>query len=144
MRAAKGEIKPKETIDRTVSDWNATIKKLGADKQKAFWQQLIVEYKQAGVWPISPVTQYPMESRILADVWQWTPFFFLTLLTAISAVPGEPFEAARVDGASSLQQIRRLTIPKIHARSFTESRLMKRLTISSQPAYEHATRQRSR
>jgi hypothetical protein len=34
--------------------------------------------------------------------------------------------------------------PKIHARSFTESRLIKRLTISSQPAYEQATRQRSR
>ena len=63
--------------------------------------------------PISPIIQYPMASIILADVWQWTPFFFLTLLAAISALPGEPFEAARVDGASSLQQIRRLTIPML-------------------------------
>jgi multiple sugar transport system permease protein len=63
--------------------------------------------------PISPTVVYPMESIILADVWQWTPFFFLTLLAAISALPGEPFEAARVDGASTLQQIRRLTIPML-------------------------------
>jgi multiple sugar transport system permease protein len=63
--------------------------------------------------PISPTVEYPMQSIILADVWQWTPFFFLTLLAAIATLPGEPFEAARVDGASTLQQIRRLTIPML-------------------------------
>jgi multiple sugar transport system permease protein len=63
--------------------------------------------------PISPTVEFPMQSIVLADVWQWTPFFFLTLLAAIAALPGEPFEAARVDGASTSQQIRRLTIPML-------------------------------
>jgi ABC-type glycerol-3-phosphate transport system substrate-binding protein len=53
MSCAKGEITPKQAIDRTITDWNATTKKLGADKQKALWQQQIVSYKQAGIWPSS-------------------------------------------------------------------------------------------
>jgi multiple sugar transport system substrate-binding protein len=53
MSACKGEISPKQAIDRTISDWNATTKKLGADKQKALWQQQIVSYKLAGIWPSS-------------------------------------------------------------------------------------------
>jgi multiple sugar transport system permease protein len=73
--------------------------------------------RSLGLWgilgyakPISPMIEYPMETIILADVWQWTPFFLLTLLAAIAGLPGEPFEAARVDGASSLQITRYLTI----------------------------------
>ena len=51
MSACKGDITPKQAIDRTITDWNATTQKLGADKQKALWQQQIVSYKQAGIWP---------------------------------------------------------------------------------------------
>jgi multiple sugar transport system permease protein len=41
---------------------------------------------------------------VLVDVWQTTPFVLLFL-------PEEPYEAARVDGASSLQIFRWLTLP---------------------------------
>lgn len=50
-------------------------------------------------------------SVILVDVWQWTPFMFLLLLAGLQALPMEPFEAARVDGASPLETFRLLTLP---------------------------------
>jgi multiple sugar transport system permease protein len=37
---------------------------------------------------------------IVMDVWEWTPLMFLILLAGIQSLPVEPFEAARVDGAS--------------------------------------------
>jgi multiple sugar transport system permease protein len=40
-----------------------------------------------------------MLSVILVDVWQWTPFMFLLLTAGLQAIPAEPLEAARVDGA---------------------------------------------
>ncbi len=48
---------------------------------------------------------------VLADVWQWTPFAFLTLYAGISGLPREPYEAAVVDGASELQILRYVTLP---------------------------------
>ncbi|WP_322798478.1 sugar ABC transporter permease [Thermoflexus sp.] len=50
-------------------------------------------------------------SLILIDVWQWTPLMVLLLLAGLEAMPSEPFEAARVDGASEFQILRHLTIP---------------------------------
>jgi multiple sugar transport system permease protein len=45
------------------------------------------------------------------DVWQWTPFMFLLLTAGLHAMPTEPFEAARVDGAGRLATFRYLTLP---------------------------------
>ncbi|WP_376788534.1 carbohydrate ABC transporter permease [Thermoflexus sp.] len=52
-------------------------------------------------------------SLILIDIWQWTPLMVLLLLAGLEALPVEPFEAARVDGASELQMIRYLVLPLI-------------------------------
>jgi multiple sugar transport system permease protein len=48
---------------------------------------------------------------ILVDIWEATPFFVLILLAGLQALPKEPFEAARVDGASNLQEFRWITLP---------------------------------
>jgi multiple sugar transport system permease protein len=48
-------------------------------------------------WTSGRVTA--MLSVILVDVWEWTPFFFLLLSAGLQAIPAEPVEAARVDGA---------------------------------------------
>ena len=45
------------------------------------------------------------------DVWQWTPFMFLIMVAGLHGLPRDPFEAARVDGASQWQIFRRLTLP---------------------------------
>lgn len=50
-------------------------------------------------------------SLALIDVWQWTPFMMLLLLAGLEALPAEPFDAAKVDGASGWQTVWHLTLP---------------------------------
>lgn len=50
-------------------------------------------------------------SLALIDVWQWTPFMMLLLLAGLESLPSEPFEAAKVDGATAWQTIWFLTLP---------------------------------
>jgi multiple sugar transport system permease protein len=50
-------------------------------------------------------------SVILIDVWQWTPFCFLVFLAALQSVPDELYEAARIDGASSMDMLTRVILP---------------------------------
>jgi len=50
---------------------------------------------------------------ILIDVWQWMPFVFLVTYAGLTALPKEPYEAALVDGASSWQIFRHITLPLI-------------------------------
>jgi multiple sugar transport system permease protein len=50
-------------------------------------------------------------SVILVDVWQWTPFCFLVFLAALQGVPGELYEAARVDGANFLDMLKEVMLP---------------------------------
>jgi len=54
-----------------------------------------------------------LPALIVADVWQWTPFMFLMITAGLQALPPEPFEAAKVDGASSWQIFRYLTFPML-------------------------------
>jgi multiple sugar transport system permease protein len=48
---------------------------------------------------------------ILAEVWKTTPFMALLLLAGLALVPDELHEAAKVDGASTVQRFFRITIP---------------------------------
>lgn len=48
---------------------------------------------------------------MIVDIWEWTPFFILIFLAGLQALPQEPFEAAIVDGASSIQMFRFVTFP---------------------------------
>ncbi|MER7502203.1 sugar ABC transporter permease [Nonomuraea pusilla] len=46
-------------------------------------------------------------------MWRWTGYNALIFLAAMQAVPRELYEAATLDGASTLTQLRRITIPMI-------------------------------
>ncbi|MCA9888371.1 MAG: sugar ABC transporter permease [Anaerolineae bacterium] len=50
-------------------------------------------------------------TTILMDVWHWTPFVTLTLLAGLTAIPKEPVEQARVDGANRFQVFWHVTLP---------------------------------
>lgn len=63
--------------------------------------------------PISLVTTYPMEMIIVADVWQWTPFFFIVLLAGLASLPKEIIEAAEIDGASKFNVVRYIMMPML-------------------------------
>jgi len=48
---------------------------------------------------------------IFADIWKTAPFMALLLLAGLQVIPGEIYEAAKVDGASKWQRFRRITLP---------------------------------
>ena len=48
---------------------------------------------------------------MIADIWEWTPFIALILLAGLQAIPAEPLEGARVDGASTWQTLRFVVLP---------------------------------
>jgi len=56
-------------------------------------------------------TQTAMYAVVFTDIWQWTPFMFLMLYAGLQSLPSEPYEAALVDGASSIQTLRYITLP---------------------------------
>ena len=51
----------------------------------------------------------------MPTVWKAYPFFTLTLLAALQAIPASLYEAARVDGATSWQRFRYITWPGIRS-----------------------------
>lgn len=60
-------------------------------------------------WTASPTLA--LFSVIAVDIWQWTPFIFLILLAGLQTIPQEPYEAALIDGSSSWQTFRHVTLP---------------------------------
>jgi multiple sugar transport system permease protein len=63
------------------------------------------------LWTISPQLVYP--AILAAEVWQWTPFMFLLLLAALSAVDPSQLEAAAIDGAGYWRTFWRIVLPAI-------------------------------
>lgn len=61
--------------------------------------------------PILATSSTALAGVLLAEIWQWTPFMVLIFLAGLRSMPTEPFEAAMIDGASSWQMFRRLTLP---------------------------------
>lgn len=52
-------------------------------------------------------------SVVLLDVWRYAPFTAMILYAALMTIPRELFEAAKVDGANSLQVFRNVMFPLI-------------------------------
>lgn len=48
---------------------------------------------------------------VAVDVWQWTPMMALIILAGLAVLPEDPYEAAKVDGASPVQRFFFLTLP---------------------------------
>ena len=52
-------------------------------------------------------------SVLIFDIWHWTPLVIFVLLAGLRGLPRDPFEAARVDGASAWFRFRTLTLPML-------------------------------
>jgi multiple sugar transport system permease protein len=63
------------------------------------------------LWTIRPELVYP--AILMAEIWQWTPFMFLLLLAALSAVDRSQLEAASIDGAGSWRIFFKIVLPAI-------------------------------
>jgi multiple sugar transport system permease protein len=62
-------------------------------------------------WTVSTVWALP--AVIFIDVWQWTPFVALILLSGMQSVSVEVTEAAELDGLSEWQKLWRIVMPLI-------------------------------
>jgi ABC-type sugar transport system permease subunit len=62
-------------------------------------------------WLSEPGTA--MASVIGVNVWRGFPFFGISFLAGMKAIPGELYEAAAVDGATAIQRFRHVTLPGI-------------------------------
>jgi multiple sugar transport system permease protein len=54
---------------------------------------------------------YAMAAVIVVNIWRGLPFFAITVLAGLMSIPREYYEAAEVDGASSRQRFRHVTLP---------------------------------
>ncbi|HEX2070670.1 MAG TPA: sugar ABC transporter permease [Thermoleophilaceae bacterium] len=54
---------------------------------------------------------YSLAVMVLADVWKTAPFMALLLLAGLQVIPNDVYDAAKVDGATTLQRFRRITLP---------------------------------
>lgn len=52
-------------------------------------------------------------SVIIVNTWKGFPFFFIMLLAGLQSIPNDLYEAARVDGANTLQQFWYITLPQL-------------------------------
>jgi multiple sugar transport system permease protein len=63
------------------------------------------------LWVYSPTLVIP--SLVMVEVWHWTPLVMLIVLGGLAALPTEPYESARLDGASEWQLFRYITLPLV-------------------------------
>jgi multiple sugar transport system permease protein len=54
---------------------------------------------------------YALIVMIVADVWKTAPFMALLILAGLQVIPGDIYEAAKVDGATAWQRFRKITLP---------------------------------
>jgi multiple sugar transport system permease protein len=63
------------------------------------------------LWVYSPTLVIP--SLVLVEIWHWTPLVMLIVLGGLAALPTEPYESARLDGATEWQLFRFITLPLV-------------------------------
>ena len=63
------------------------------------------------LWVYSADTVIP--ALVAVEVWHWTPLVMLIVLGGLASLPTEPYESAKIDGASAWQMFRHITLPLI-------------------------------
>jgi sorbitol/mannitol transport system permease protein len=71
-----------------------------------------------GVGDVDWASRFPLLTIIGVETWHWAPFMMLILLGGLQSQDRSVLEAARVDGATTLQSFRYLTLP--HLRQYLE------------------------
>lgn len=74
----------------------------------------VVPYYFKAVGLPAPMMSDPAHALLavaILDIWQWTPFMFLISHAGLQAIPTEVLDAAQVDGASGLNQLRYVILP---------------------------------
>lgn len=53
-------------------------------------------------------------TMMLPVMWQYVGFYFVILVTGLNNISDELYEAARIDGATTLQRVRYISVPLLH------------------------------
>jgi multiple sugar transport system permease protein len=61
--------------------------------------------------PILADPKLALNAIVAVDVWKTTPFVALLLLAGLQLIPGELYEASRIDGATKWKQFTSITLP---------------------------------
>jgi len=71
-------------------------------------------FQKVGI-PFAPLSDphTALFAIIFVDIWQWTPFFILILLSGLESLPQDMFEAASIDGANEKQKFWYLALPSL-------------------------------
>jgi multiple sugar transport system permease protein len=56
---------------------------------------------------------YAMSAVIIVNIWRGLPFFVITILAGLVAIPKELYEAAEADGAGTLSRFWHITLPML-------------------------------
>ena len=70
-------------------------------------------WRAFGLTPVDWLSDWPLLSVIIMVAWQWLPFAILIFITSLQGMNREQLEAARMDGATWLQQFRFLVLPHL-------------------------------
>ena len=62
-------------------------------------------------WSYDSVSVIP--TLVMVETWQWTPLVMLIVLGGLASLPVDPYEAATLDGASSWDMFRHITVPLV-------------------------------
>jgi multiple sugar transport system permease protein len=61
----------------------------------------------------TPTPGLALIAVVIVDVWMWSPFVMLLVLSGLNAIPEYLYEAAAIDRASPWFQFRRITLPQV-------------------------------
>ncbi|UFN49847.1 sugar ABC transporter permease [Roseomonas sp. OT10] len=61
------------------------------------------------LWIYDAKTVIP--TLVIVEVWHWTPLVMLITLGGLASLPQDPYEAAKIDGATAWQSFRHITWP---------------------------------
>jgi multiple sugar transport system permease protein len=62
-------------------------------------------------WSYDSSTVIP--TLVMVETWQWTPLVMLIVLGGLASLPQDPYEAAKLDGASEWQMFRHISLPLV-------------------------------
>ena len=88
-----------------------------------------------GTQGTSWLTQYPMQSIILFNIWIGTAFSMLLFSSALASVPPSQMESARMVGANTWQVLRDIVLPHIRGHILTNTLLITLWTFNTFTPY---------
>jgi len=78
-----------------------------------FFNPSTAPYMLASRFAGTPIPGMALWAVVIVDVWMWSPFVMLLVLSGLKAIPDYLYEAAAIDRASSWFQFWRITLPQV-------------------------------